>query len=125
MKHSFSLRLRALAVKKTNRMNKLFIIFILVCLIPLSGISQKNCWPSYRGNPELNGNVNAEIPDALKLLWSFTTDDIIKGLNIQLAGQNILNEKYFDPGVRTAIDPYAPMIPQFGRTFMIKLTYQL
>lgn len=74
-----------------------------------------------------SGSQNEKLSFDPYLLFHLTVgfNDIIKGLNIQLAGQNILNEEYFDPGVRTAIDPYASMIPQFGRTFMIKLIYQL
>ncbi len=49
--------------------------------------------------------------------------ELIKGLNVQLSVQNIFDKAYFDPGVRTGIDPYASKIPQYGRTFMIKLAY--
>ncbi|MBT7394587.1 MAG: TonB-dependent receptor [Prolixibacteraceae bacterium] len=51
--------------------------------------------------------------------------DLIKGLNVQVGAMNLLDKEYFDPGVREAIYPYASEIPQSGRTFMLKILYQI
>ena len=46
----------------------------------------------------------------------------ISGLNLQLAVNNILNKKYFDPGIRSA-DPYR--IPQNTRNYMLRATFNI
>ena len=51
--------------------------------------------------------------------------ELIKDMTIQLGAQNILNTKYFDPGVREATGSYASSIPQYGRVLMIKLIYHI
>ncbi|MCK5241254.1 PQQ-binding-like beta-propeller repeat protein [bacterium] len=35
-------------------------------------------WPIFRHDPQLSGNTNAQFPAAIKLLWSFQTQDSIK-----------------------------------------------
>lgn len=70
-------------------------------------------------------NENSSFDPYLLFHLTAGYNDFIEGLDIQFGIQNMFNEEYFDPGVRTAVDPYAPMIPQFGRTFMIKVLYHL
>ncbi len=56
---------------------------------------------------------------------TFGYSELIKDMTIQLGAQNILNTKYFDPGVREASGSYASSIPQYGRVLMIKLIYHI
>ena len=56
---------------------------------------------------------------------TFSYNELIKDMTIQLGAQNILNTKYFDPGVREASGSYASSIPQYGRVLMIKLIYHI
>lgn len=68
--------------------HNIIITLLVIWILPLSGYPQKNCWKSYRGNPALTGISNAKIPDSLKLLWTFSTDDIIKSSPVS-CGNNI------------------------------------
>ncbi len=50
--------------------------------------------------------------------------NIIKGLNIQLIVNNILDLEHFDPGIRSAnVSTYAYRIPQPGRTITLRIFY--
>jgi hypothetical protein len=58
-------------------MKKILIIILLV--LPFNLFSQSStCWPSFRGNSSLTGTTKTELPDNLKLLWSYKTGDAIK-----------------------------------------------
>jgi len=60
-------------------MKKQFILFILSVVLTISTMAQnKYNWLSFRGNSELTGITEANIPKAPKFLWSFKTGDAIK-----------------------------------------------
>ena len=67
-------------------MKKLSFIFIAFILLScrstensVERIDKKNFdWPVYRGNSSLSGIAQSQLPDKLKLLWSFQTGDDIK-----------------------------------------------
>jgi eukaryotic-like serine/threonine-protein kinase len=44
----------------------------------ITTIDQGTEWPIFRGNPELSGISKTTLPDEIKLLWSFKTEDDIK-----------------------------------------------
>ena len=72
-------------------MKKIKIIFVLTLFICTSfnGNSQSSdCWPTFRGNQSLQGKTSAQIPNTLKLLWSFSTQDMIKSSPI-ICGNHI------------------------------------
>lgn len=45
---------------------------------PAATVPSSENWPIFRGNPQLSGNTHAQFPAAIKLLWSFQTQDRIK-----------------------------------------------
>jgi len=52
---------------------------LLFLLIPsLLPAQDKNCWPLFRGNPELRGISFADIPSSPELLWVYKAADGIK-----------------------------------------------
>lgn len=55
----------------------------------------------------------------------YTNHKIMKGLLLQLIVNNILNNKYYHPGIRSANgSDYASYLPQNGRNFLIRLRYE-
>ncbi|MBI9066878.1 MAG: TonB-dependent receptor plug domain-containing protein [Salinivirgaceae bacterium] len=70
----------------------------------------------------LNENTSIDPYVILHLMIGY--EEVFKGLRVQLGVQNIFNTQYLDPGVRTATEPFAPVIPQAGRTYSIKLIYK-
>jgi len=67
---------------------KQIVIVLMIFWIPVSGSSQDNCWPSYRSDAALSGKTNVDLPNSLKLLWTFQTEDIIKSSPV-ICGKNI------------------------------------
>ena len=58
---------------------KLTIFIIGLFFLSFMGKTQDdNCWPGFRGNQELTGFTNVELPESLELLWTFRTEDKIK-----------------------------------------------
>ncbi len=49
--------------------------------------------------------------------------NILPGISLQLTINNILDEEYFDPGVREAVGKYSTRLPQERRNFMVKAIY--
>jgi len=64
-----------------------YLVFILIIFIFCSkeelqnittSVNQGIEWPIFRGNPQLSGVSKTTLPDEIKLLWSFKTEDDIK-----------------------------------------------
>ncbi|MCF8367072.1 MAG: PQQ-binding-like beta-propeller repeat protein, partial [Bacteroidales bacterium] len=56
-----------------------YLLLIITILLHTSLAAQKqNCWPSFRGNPELSGTTDVELPPIFELSWTFKTGDVIK-----------------------------------------------
>ena len=53
------------------------IVFLLFAL-PLIGYCQSSDWSIYRGDQNLSGVSNIEIPDRLEVKWTFKANDVIK-----------------------------------------------
>ncbi|TAE00762.1 MAG: TonB-dependent receptor [Bacteroidetes bacterium] len=50
--------------------------------------------------------------------------EVLKGLNLQMIINNLLDSEYFDPGIRSAnAKLYAPLLPQNRRTLQIRLAF--
>jgi len=69
-------------------MKKYIIIFLLTFWMPILVFSQKNCWPSYRGNPELTGQQMWSYQIHWNYYGLFKTGDIIKSSPV-VCGDNI------------------------------------
>ncbi|MBT3302487.1 MAG: PQQ-like beta-propeller repeat protein, partial [Bacteroidetes bacterium] len=52
--------------------------FALMGFFMSSSGQSSTCWPSERGNNALSGYTKVKLPNDLKLLWSFKTEDAIK-----------------------------------------------
>jgi len=58
---------------------KIKLVVSIILSLPFLGITQdKDCWPGFRGNQELTGYTDVELPTSLKLLWTFKTGDKIQ-----------------------------------------------
>ncbi len=67
-----------------------------------------------------------EFPAYMLLNGAIGWNNIVKGLDLQLVCNNILNKEYFDPGIRTAnVSTYSYRIPQRERVFIIRLMYNI
>lgn len=73
---SFDINIMYYEVKK-NKM-RYIIIFIFLVLSLLSQAQTENCWSSFRGDAQLTGKSTVELPNQLKLKWTFSTEDAIK-----------------------------------------------
>ncbi|MFH1160231.1 MAG: PQQ-binding-like beta-propeller repeat protein, partial [bacterium] len=63
------------------------ILFFLGFVI--SGMNQNqspDCWPSFRGDPQLTGTATSPVAPPLKLLWTFKAGDAIKSSPVICAG---------------------------------------
>ena len=67
-----------------------FMFYILFSCILVHSIGQSETssddWLSFRGNPQLTGVANAELPENLELLWTFETEDAIESTAAIAAG---------------------------------------
>ena len=52
-------------------------VLILVLLLSLANTTLGN-WVSFRGNPQLTGMADSELPDTPQLLWTFQAGDMIE-----------------------------------------------
>ena len=69
-------------ILKTAKWNKLILFLPLVLILFLTQIGfgqEGNNWNIYRGNQQLTGYTQMTIPSELSVLWSFKTEDEIKG----------------------------------------------
>ncbi len=69
-------------------------------------------------------NPLGEIDSYLVVHTTFLVRDyLMKGLEISLTVNNLLDKEYFDPGVRTGTGVYASRLPQNDRNVFVRLTY--
>ena len=66
-------------------------VYILAFSAFLQGVanaqaSSGNCWPGYRGDPQLTGVSRSENTPPLKLLWTFKTGDAVKSSPVICGG---------------------------------------
>ena len=56
------------------------IIYSFLTLLFITNLPAQNqdCWSIFRGNSELHGVAQGELPSSPKLLWSYQTEDNIK-----------------------------------------------
>jgi len=60
-------------------MRKKYLFFAAVWIYAVAvHLQAQSCWPGFRGDAELTGVSQAEIPEAPELLWNFATGDAIK-----------------------------------------------
>ena len=69
------------AIRITNHVSRftfyILLNYLLICSIGQSQASSDE-WLSFRGNPQLTGVATGELPENLKLLWTFETEDGIE-----------------------------------------------
>lgn len=63
--------------KATAHRRVLATVLILVLLLSLANTTLGN-WVSFRGNPQLTGMADSELPDTPQLLWTFQAGDMIE-----------------------------------------------
>ena len=68
-------RLKKLKATAQPRVPATFISLVL--LLSIANATLGN-WTSFRGNPQLTGVADSELPDNLQLLWTFQSDDMIE-----------------------------------------------
>jgi outer membrane protein assembly factor BamB len=57
---------------------KYILVFSLVILLSSAYGQDQGCWNIFRGNQRLSGSMSGNLPDQPKLLWSFSTGNMIK-----------------------------------------------
>ena len=54
-------------------------ILVLMFIMQYTGSGQeKGCWGIFRGSQRLTGTISANLPDQPRLLWKFSTGEMIK-----------------------------------------------
>ena len=66
-----------MSTKRIYKHSRAKVFFILGFLLCAAGVSFGN-WTSFRGNPQLTGVADSELPDNPQLLWTFQAGDIIE-----------------------------------------------
>ncbi len=61
-----------------SKITKYILITLTSILLPLISISQNTNWPNYRGNQQLQGFTENNIPLEFDILWTFKTEDEVK-----------------------------------------------
>ena len=61
------------------------IFLILVLLLNITNATLGN-WVSFRGNPQLTGVADSQVPDNLQLLWTFQAGDMIESTAAVIEG---------------------------------------
>ena len=64
-------------VKATAQRRVPATLLTLVLLLSIANATLGN-WTSFRGNPQLTGVADSELPDNPQLLWTFQSDDMIE-----------------------------------------------
>jgi outer membrane receptor protein involved in Fe transport len=70
------------------------------------------------------GEVFDEVRSHVVVNGALTLDNLTPGLTLQLLVNNLLDESYFDPGVRSGDFPFAPRLPQASRSFFLRAEYR-
>jgi hypothetical protein len=68
-------------MKRRGSNTILFLCFVVIYLFHVlvhSALSDEISWPIFRGDQRLTGVAKGRLPDRMKLLWTFKTDDEIK-----------------------------------------------
>jgi outer membrane protein assembly factor BamB len=65
-------------------------LVILIVLTTINANHRPTCWNNFRGNQNLTGKTDVEIPAKPKLLWNFKTGDNIKSSPVVCNGKIVV-----------------------------------